>query len=165
VHGEYRHLARHRDLALECGVTPGNALMLDDGQPLTLYRDRFELGGRIPAESLLVDGKGVGDVGALVLRERQLLGSAGVVVVSLVLDAQSGALLHGPDIVSRGFVFTRFFDHVLDDAKCLARDMLADRPAGEDAARLGERIRSSMRGFFRRVMGRDPVVLPIVTEV
>ena len=165
IHGEYRHLARHRDLALECGVAPGKALMLDDGQPLTLYRDRFELGGRIPAESLLVDGKGVGDVGALILRERQLLGSAGVVVASLVLDAETGELLHGPDLVSRGFVFTRHFEHVLDEAKGLVLDQLADRPEGEDSARLGERLRSSLRGFFRKAVGRDPVVLPIITRI
>jgi ribonuclease J len=165
MHGEYRHLARHRDLALECGVAPGNALMLDDGQPLTLHRSGFELGAKIPAESLLVDGKGVGDVGALVLRERQLLGTAGVVVVSLVLDAKTGTLLHGPVIVSRGFVFTRRFDHVLDDAKCLVLDQLEDRPENDDIARLGDRIRSSMRSFFRKVMGRDPVVLPVITEI
>jgi ribonuclease J len=165
MHGECRHLAQHRDLALECGVAPGNALLLYDGQPLTLYPDRFELGDRIPAASLLVDGKGVGDVGALVLRERQLLRDAGVVVVSLILDAKTGELLHGPDIVSRGFVFARHFDHILDDAKCLVRDQLEDRPENDDAARLGERIRACARAFFRKVMGRDPVVLPIITEI
>ena len=165
IHGEYRHLARHRDLALECGVAPGNALMLDDGQPLTLYRDRFELNDRIPAESLLVDGKGVGDVGALVLRERQLLGAAGVVVVSLILDAVTGKLLHGPDIVSRGFVFTQHFEHVLDDAKRLVLNQLEERLETDGIERLGDRIRSSTRGFFRKVMGRDPMVLPIIMEL
>ena len=165
IHGEFRHMARHRDLARECGVIPDNALMLEDGQPITLYGDRFEIGEKVAAESLMVDGKGVGDVGALVLRERQLLGDAGVVVVSLVLDAETGELLHGPNIVSRGFVFTRRFDHVLEDAKCLVLDQLEDRSINDTASKLGERIRSSMRSFFRKVMGRDPVVLPMITEL
>ena len=165
IHGEFRHMARHRELARECGVAPEHSLMLEDGQPLTLYADSFELGEKIPAESLLVDGKGVGDVGALVLRERQLLGGAGVVVVSLVLDEQTGELLHGPDVVSRGFVFTRRFDHVLEDAKCLVLDQIEERPDNDDITKLGERIRSSMRSFFRKVMGRDPVVLPVIIEL
>ncbi len=165
VHGEFRHMVRHRDLARECGVAAENALILEDGQPLTLFKDGFRLEEKIPAESLLVDGKGVGDVGALVLRERQLLGGAGVVVASIVLDAHTGALLRGPEMISRGFVFTRRFDHILEDAKCLVLDQLENRPENDDATKLGDRIRSSLRGFFRKVMGRDPVVLPVITEI
>ena len=165
VHGEFRHMVRHRELAYECGVPSGKALILEDGQPLTLLPENFRLEEKIPAESLLVDGKGVGDVGALVLRERQLLGAAGVVVTSMVLDAHTGELLHGPEMISRGFVFTRRFDHILEDAKCLVLDQLEDRPEDDDLAKLADRIRSSLRGFFRKVMGRDPVVLPIITEI
>ena len=164
VHGEFRHMVRHRDLARECGVRDENALILEDGQPLTLLPKGFRLEEKIPAESLLVDGKGVGDVGASVLRERQLLGDAGVVVASLILD-RDGGLIHGPDIISRGFIFTQQFDHILEDAKDVVLEQLENRSAQDDITRLGERLRSVLRGFFRKTMGRDPIVLPIISQL
>ena len=165
IHGEYRHLIQHRDLARDWGVPPERAMILDDGEPLTLMPDgniRFE--EKIPAGSILVDGKGVGDVGNLVLRERQLLGGDGVVVVVLVLDEETGEVIHGPDMISKGFVFEQQFSHLLEDAKCLVLDHLEATPR-LGIPRLSDRIRSSLRSFFRRVVGRDPVVVPVITEV
>ncbi|MDD6088339.1 MAG: ribonuclease J [Desulfovibrionaceae bacterium] len=165
VHGEYRHLIRHRDLALEEGIQPENALIFCDGEPITLLSDGTLIREQpIPMESILVDGKGVGDVGNLVLRERQLLGGDGVVIVSMVLDEITGELLQGPKIISRGFVYEQRFDHILEDSKCLVLDQLEVSPR-PDIARLGDRIRSSMRSFFRSVVGRDPIVIPIITEM
>ena len=164
IHGEYRHLIQHRDLARAWGIAPERTLILDDGEPLTLLPDTIRLEEKIPADSILVDGKGVGDVGNLVLRERQLLGGDGVVVVVLVLDEETGEVIHGPDMISKGFVFEQQFSHLLEDAKCLVLDHLETSPR-LGIPRLGDRIRSSLRSFFRKVVGRDPVVVPVITQV
>lgn len=166
IHGEYRHLIQHRQLAREYGIPLERATILEDGRPLTLLPDgEYRLEEKISAASILVDGKGVGDVGNLVLRERQLLGGDGVVVVVLVIDAETREILHGPDMISKGFVFEQQFSHILEDAKCLVLDLFEEGIANLAPQRLGERIRSSMRSFFRKVVGRDPVVVPVITEV
>ncbi len=164
IHGEFRHLVANRDLALECGVTPERALILENGMPITLLPRSVRLEERIAVDPILVDGKGVGDVGSLVLRERQLLGGDGMVIVVVVLDSETNEILHGPDMLSKGFVFEQSFHHVLDDAKCLVLDLLEEEPR-LSLPRLHERMRSVLRGFFRKVVGRDPVVVPILTEV
>ena len=164
LHGASRHLIQHRDLARDWGIAPERTFILDDGEPLTLLPDTIRLEEKIPADSILVDGKGVGDVGNLVLRERQLLGGDGVVVVVLVLDEETGEVIHGPDMISKGFVFEQQFSHLLEDAKCLVLDHLETSPR-LGIPRLGDRIRSSLRSFFRKVVGRDPVVVPVITEV
>lgn len=164
IHGEYRHLIQHRDLARDWGIAPERTFIINDGEPLTLLPDTIRLEEKIPADSILVDGKGVGDVGNLVLRERQLLGGDGVVVVVLVLDEETGEVIHGPDMISKGFVFEQQFSHLLEDAKCLVLDHLETSPR-LGIPRLGDRIRSSLRSFFRKVVGRDPVVVPVITEV
>ncbi len=124
VHGEFRHLARHRELARECGVAPEKIIVMENGDTLSLLPQGVRQEEKIAVESILVDGKGVGDVGASVLRERQLLGGDGVVVVSVTIDAADGSILHGPELISRGFMFTEHFEHVLEDAKQLVLDQL-----------------------------------------
>ena len=164
VHGEYRHLFKHGQLARECGVKPDNVVLLEDGCPLTLLPDGIRLEPPVPVECTLVDGKGVGDVGSAVLRERRILGDEGMVIVVLVLDAETGSVLHGPEMFSKGFVFEQHYSHVLEDAKCLVLDEIESVRPGQ-LTRLQEGIRASLRRFFRRVLERDPVVVPIVSEV
>ena len=89
----------------------------------------------------------------------------GMVVVVIVIDGESGELLHGPDMISKGFVFEQQYSHILEDAKCLVLDLFEEGTADLTPHRLGERIRASLRGFFRKVVGRDPVVVPAITEV
>lgn len=163
VHGEYQHLVMHGRLAESCGVRRENIILLRDGQPLTILPRGFRLETPVAVECTLVDGKGVGDVGASVLRERRILGDEGVVIVALVLDAATGSVLHGPEMISRGFVFEQQLSHVLEDAKCLVLDELENSPAS--TGRLRENIRTSLRRFFRRVLERDPVVVPVISEV
>jgi ribonuclease J len=115
-------------------------------------------------ESVLVDGKGVGDVGQSVLRERHILGGEGMVVVVMVVDENIWEILVGPDIVSKGFVFEQHYNHVLEDAKCIILDLFENIPPG-DVTYLQDRIRSTLRRFFRKVLERDPVVVPMVTVV
>lgn len=163
VHGEYQHLVMHGRLAESCGVRRENVILLRDGQPLTILPRGFRLETPVAVECTLVDGKGVGDVGASVLRERRILGDEGVVIVSLVLDAETGSVLHGPEMISRGFVFEQQLSHVLEDAKCLVLDEL--ETSLHSTSRLRENIRTSLRRFFRRVLERDPVVVPVISEI
>lgn len=160
VHGEFQQLVQHGRLAEECGVE--QVAILEDGMPIAIYPDSYELLPPIAVECTLVDGKGVGDVGASVLRERRILGDEGIVIVSIILDAATGHILEGPDIISLGFVYEQQLKHVLEDAKCLVLDEMEEQ---ESPSRLKETIRASLRRFFRRVLERDPIVMPIIYAV
>jgi ribonuclease J len=164
VHGEYRHLALHARLAQECGVSPDCTRIIEDGQPITFTQNAIRLETPIPVESVMVDGKGVGDVGRMVLKERRILGGEGMVAVNVVMAADTGEILHGPEMISRGFVFEQQYSHLLEDAKCLVLDQI-ESTNPSDTVRLADRIRSSLRRFFRDVLGRDPIVVPIVTQL
>lgn len=163
VHGEYRHLVQHADLAGECGA--GQCFILEDGQPVTLTADSVIIGERQPIDSVLVDGKGVGDVGRSVLRDRKILANEGIVIVSLLVDEVSGELLKTPDIISRGFVFEKEYSHILDDAKCVAVDQFENARPGDAASKLKDAIRMALRRFFRDIMGRDPIIETIITFI
>ncbi len=164
VHGEYRHLVKHGRLAVECGVAPERSIVLENGDPLTFLPDGIRLEEKIPVDSIYVDGKGVGDVGHTVLKERQLLGGGGLVVAIMVIEEENWEILLGPEVQSKGFVFEQQYSHYLEDAKCIILDIFENIPPGEDN-KLRERIRSSLRRFFRKVLERDPVVLPLVMVV
>jgi ribonuclease J len=164
IHGEYRHLVKHSRLAVECGVHPAKAIVVEDGQPLLLTPDNLAIGEAIPLESTFVDGKGVGDVGETVLRERQLLSEEGLVIAHMVLDEQTGEILDGPSLISKGLVFEQEYSHLLEDAKCLLMDLFEDTPPGQ-TEKLRDRTRSALRRYFRSILGRDPVVVPIITLV
>ncbi|MDR1360236.1 MAG: ribonuclease J [Deltaproteobacteria bacterium] len=164
VHGEYRHLVKHRRLAVECGVDEDDAHIIEDGQPFTLTLDGFFLEEPIPAESIMVDGKGVGDVGQSLLKERRILGDEGMVVATVVLSGETWEILQGPELFSKGFVFEQQYSHILEEAAQVARESVQSSTPG-DEARLKERLRASLRRFFRKILDRDPVLVPIVTIV
>ena len=164
VHGEYRHLVKHKRLAVECGVAPERAMVIENGSPVTFTPDNVRFEEHIRAERILVDGKGVGDVGQSVLKERQLLADEGMVIVLLVVDESTGEIAIGPDIISKGFVFEQRFMHLLEDAKCIVLDV-HENINPEDTQKLKERIRSALRRFFRKAIGRDPVVVPLVITI
>jgi ribonuclease J len=167
IHGEYQHLVKHGRLAQSCGVGKDKILLLENGQPLTLLPDSFRLEEPIPVDYTLVDGKGVGDVGFSVLKERRILGDEGMVIVVLVIDSETGSVLYGPEMISRGFVFEQRYNHVLEDAKCLVLDeleLMQLRHASR-VSRIQENIRSSLRRFFKHLLDRDPMVVAIVSEV
>ncbi|MDR1776391.1 MAG: ribonuclease J [Desulfovibrio sp.] len=163
IHGEYQHLVKHARLARTCGVLPENAIVLEDGAPLTLTDSDFRLEQCVTPEYTLVDGKGVGDVGLVVLRERRILGDEGMVIVVLVLDSATGSVLHGPEMTSRGFVFEQQYSYILEDAKCLVLDEIES--AQGNVPHMREGIRSSLRKFFKRVLERDPVVVVAISEI
>lgn len=161
VHGEYRHLIKHARLAVETGVAPERAMVIEDGEPVSFLSHGIRLEESLPVQCTLVDGKGVGDVGQTVLKERQLLAGEGLVIVSLVVDAPTGEILTGPDVISKGFIFEQHYSHLLEDAKCIVLDVFENIPPGH-TKKLRERIRSALRRFFRKVLDRDPVVVPLV---
>lgn len=161
VHGEYRHLVKHCRLAQECGVAPERTIILENGDPITLTPDGVRFEEHVPVEFILVDGKGVGDVGQSVLKERALLAGEGLVIVVMVVDEKTGEVTLGPNIMSKGFVFEQQYSHVLEDAKCIVWDIFENIPPGNPEL-LKERIRSSLRRFFRKILERDPVVVPLV---
>lgn len=163
VHGEYRHLFKHAELAVACGVAPERAFIVESGSPVTFSATGIRLEDPICADSVLVDGKGVGDVGQSVLRERQILSGAGMVIVLLVQD-ETGIIVFGPSVQSKGFIFEQHFSHLLEDAKCIVLDMLENNP-GAEIGKLEDRIRSGLRRFFRTVLERDPVVIPLIVRV
>ena len=163
VHGEYRHLFKHAELAVSRGVARERALILENGHPVTLSPSGIRLEEAVNAESILVDGKGVGDVGQSVLKERQILGGEGLVVVLIVQD-EFGTIVFGPSVQSKGFIFEQHFAHILEDAKCIILDVVEGNPNCE-TYKLEERIRSSLRRFFRKVLERDPIVIPLVARV
>jgi ribonuclease J len=163
-HGEFRHLVKHSQLARECGVAPERAIVLEDGQPLTFLEHGIRFEEEFSARSVLVDGKGVGDVGRTILRERQLLADEGMVVMILVLDNESGEIMMGPQIQSKGFVFEQQYAHILKEAESIVMDVYQKIPTGS-WKKLRDRIKAALRRYFRKSLGRDPVIVPLVITI
>ncbi len=164
VHGEYRHLVKHVNLAREWGVAPERAIILENGQPVTLLARGVRFEEEFQARSVLVDGKGVGDVGRSILRERHLLAGEGMVIVVLILDNETGEILVGPRIQSKGFIFEQQYAHILQEAETIVLDVYKKIPAGP-WKKLRDRIKSALRRHFRSTLDRDPVIVPLVITV
>jgi ribonuclease J len=166
VHGEYRHLLGHARLAESVGITPDRVFLIEDGMGVEISANAARVVGRFPAGRVLVDGKSVGDIGAVVLRDRQLLAEDGLVAVSLAVD-RHGAVVAGPEIASRGFVYVKENEALLEEMKKVVLAALAERDpdAPSDRELIGATVRSAVRHFVNQRFRRRPVVLPIVLEV
>ncbi len=167
VHGEYRHLVRHGELAQEMGVAKDNVLIMSSGDVLELSENSAKVVDHVPAQGILVDGLGVGDVGNIVLRDRQYLSENGLIIVVLTLEKYSNQILAGPDIVSRGFVYVRESENLMDEAaevvnaavdRCMSRNM-------SDWGKIKNEIKDSLSDFLWKKMKRNPMILPIIMEV
>ncbi len=167
VHGEFRHLKVHKDLAVEMGIPKENVIILRSGDVLALSEEKAEIVGKVPSRGILVDGLGVGDVGNIVLRDRQLLSQNGLFIVVVTLDKFNNTLLAGPDIVSRGFVYVRESEQLIEDAKNVVCDTLEEcgRKNITDWSRLKSAIRDDLADFLWKQMKRSPMILPIIMEV
>jgi ribonuclease J len=167
VHGEYRHLLQHARLAESVGIPTDRIFLVEDGEGLEVSRSGGRLLSGFPAGRVLVDGKGIGDVGAVVLRDRQLLGEAGMVAVALTVDRETGAILAGPEIDSRGFVYMKEADELMAEVKVAVRDALLAREEPEviDRELIGAIVRSAVRRFINQRFQRKPVVLPLVLTI
>ena len=166
VHGEYRHLLAHARLAESVGIGPDRVFLIEDGMGVEVSKATARLVGRFPAGRVLVDGKSVGDIGAVVLRDRQLLAEDGLVAVSLAVD-RDGVVVAGPEIASRGFVYVKESEPLLEELKKAVLAALAERDPDAPWERdlVGATVRSAVRHFINQRFRRKPVVLPIILEV
>jgi len=167
VHGEYRHLKRHAELAVEMGVDKENVKILSTGDVLEIGEDIFEVTDKVVAQGIMVDGLGVGDVGNIVLRDRQHLSQNGLMIVVVTLEQGSNMVLAGPDIVSRGFVYVRESETLIDECRevALAAIEYCQDKGITDWGKIKSTIRDSLGEFLWKKTKRNPMILPIISEV
>ncbi len=167
VHGEYRHLILHSRLAKEVGIPKENILLAENGQIVEFDKKGGRVNGRVSTGRVLIDGKGVGDVGRSVLKERRVLSEEGMVAVTMAFDEETGVVVYGPEIVSRGFVFETESGYLLEDAQCVILEIVEE--VTPDVANRVDKIRSkiktALRQYFFFTIGRRPVILPFIMEV
>jgi ribonuclease J len=167
IHGEYRHLILHARLAKEVGIAEDNILLAENGEIIEFDEAGGKLHGSATTGRVLIDGKGVGDVGRSVLKERRILSEEGLVAVTLAFDEETGIIMYGPEIVSRGFVFETESGHLLEDAQCVILEIV-DEITPEVLNRVDKirsKIQTALRQYFFFTIGRRPVILPFIMEV
>jgi len=167
VHGEYKHLKAQAKIAKELGIDKENIFILHSGDVLELREEKAEVTGKVPVGAILVDGLGVGDVGNVVLRDRQHLAEDGILIVVLALDSYSSQLVSGPDIVSRGFVYVRESDELLEEARLLVDGaVMGCLDKGQtDWGKLKSTIKDVLSEYVWKKTKRRPMILPIIMEV
>ncbi|MCM1157081.1 MAG: ribonuclease J [Bacteroidales bacterium] len=167
VHGEYRHLKRHAELAVEMGVDKENVEILSNGMVLELSTDHAKVVGHVTSQGILVDGLGVGDVGNIVLRDRQHLSQNGLIIVVIALEKQSNLLISGPDIVSRGFVYVRESENLMEECRDVVEEALNQclEHKVTDWGKIKTSIKDDLGEFLWKRTKRNPMILPIITEV
>ena len=167
VHGEYRHLMAQKGIAEAMGIPKENILIMSSGDVVELSRDSCKVVDHVQAGAILVDGLGVGDVGNIVLRDRQNLAQNGIIIVVLTLEKYSNQLLSGPDIVSRGFVYVRESEDLLEESRKVVEEAVQDclDRHVSDWGKIKNIIRDSLSDFLWKKMKRNPMILPIIMEV
>ncbi len=167
VHGEQKHLQKHAALARSMGMDPKNVLIGDIGKVVEITPDKMEVVGSVQAGRILVDGLGVGDVGSIVLRDRKHLAEDGLIVVVATIDPEAGEVVAGPDIVSRGFVYVRESEKLIDDAKAIARNVLESccREHAYDWNTMKGKVRDELSHMLFQKTKRSPMILPIIMDV
>ena len=167
VHGEYVHLLSHRDLALSLGIPKENIFVMNIGEVLEISKKDAKVNGTVPSGQVLVDGLGVGDVGNIVLRDRRNLSENGLMIVVVAIDSASGCIVSGPDIISRGFVYVRESEDLMDEAKSVINDALMKCEANHISgwSNIKNTIKDTLKNFLWQKMKRSPMILPIIMEV
>ena len=167
VHGEYRQLIAHSETAKSLGFDDKNIFLLTNGRILELNQDEAKLTGTVPFGKVMVDGLGVGDVGNIVLRDRQHLSQDGLIIVVLTMDSATGEVIAGPDIISRGFVYVRESENLMEDVKAVIA-VQVQKCVDEhitDWASIKSNIKDNLREYIYRTTKRNPMILPIIMEV
>jgi len=169
IHGEYRHLVVHARLAEGLGVPKEKSFVVEDGGIIVFDENGGKISGRVNVGKILVDGKGIGDVGRSVLKERHQLSEHGLVIVSMVLDEETGDIISGPDLVSKGFVFNAATGYLVDDAQCVILEVVEELRqgllGGMDMEILRNRLTKALKEYFNFAIKRKPMILPVIIQV
>ena len=167
VHGEYRQLRAHGETAGLMGIDKENILMMTNGRVLEMNQEEAKFTGSVPSGRILVDGLGVGDVGNIVLRDRQHLAQDGLIVIVLTMDSQTGEVVAGPDIISRGFVYVRESENLMDDVKSVVRHEISkcEERGVRDWATIKSTVKENLRDYLFIKTKRNPMIIPIIMEV
>lgn len=168
VHGEYKHLKKHAQLALDMGIDPSHVIIPDIGKVLEFDgKGGCSMNAAVPAGQVLVDGLGVGDVGSIVLRDRKHLAQDGLIIVVMTMNSDTGTVAAGPDIVSRGFVYVREAEQLMEDSRTVVRSAVMDceEKGIKEWGAIKTRVKESLSTFLYQKTKRSPMILPIIMEV
>ena len=167
VHGEYRQLIAHSETAQSMGIDKDNIIMLQNGRVLEINEDSAEFTSTVQSGRVLVDGLGVGDVGNIVLRDRQHLSQDGLIIIVLTMDGSTGEVIAGPDVISRGFVYVRESENLMDDVKAVVRHEVKKCEEREirDWSKIKTTVRENLRDYIFAKTKRNPMIIPIIMEV
>ncbi|PWM21448.1 MAG: RNase J family beta-CASP ribonuclease [Oscillospiraceae bacterium] len=168
VHGEYKHLAKNRDLAREMGIQDDRIMVAENGQVIELTAESMKSVTSVVSGAVMVDGSGIGDVGSIVLRDRRMLSEEGLIIAVATIDSKTGAILAGPDVVSRGFVYVRESEELLVGARQVCRQALAaagNGQGGREWSNLKQAVRDQLGSYLFNKTKRRPIILPIIQEV
>jgi len=167
IHGEYRHLILHGRLARAAGIPEENIFLTENGQILELDKKGCKINGRVPSGRILVDGKGVGDIGKSVLMERRILSRHGIVAVTIAFDEDTGYIVYGPEFTSRGFVFELQTGHLLRDAECVVLEVIeeVDFDTPDRVSKIQSKIVKALKKYFYFAIRRRPQILTFIIEV
>ncbi len=166
VHGEYRHLKKHAQIAESLGIPPSRIFVAENGQVIEISKKKAAVTGKVTAGKVLVDGLGVGDVGNIVLRDRRQLSQDGIMIVVVTINKASGQIVAGPDIVTRGFVYVRESEHLIENAKVKVNEALEQcrRKNITEWAAIKSQIRDKLGKHLYEITGRKPMIMPIIME-
>ena len=167
VHGEYRQLIAHSETAQSMGIEKDNIIMLQNGRVLEINEEGAELTGTVPNGRILVDGLGVGDVGSIVLRDRQHLSQDGLIVIVLTMDSSTGEVVAGPDVISRGFVYVRESENLMDEVKSVVKHEIrkCEEKGIREWSTIKSNVRENLRDYIFTKTKRNPMIIPIIMEV
>ncbi|MEW6031487.1 MAG: ribonuclease J [Bacillota bacterium] len=167
VHGEWRHMVRNGQLARDVGILDEDIYIVENGSVLEFSRERGRLAGKVHSGQVLVDGLGVGDVGSVVLRDRRQLAQDGIVLVSVAVNPDSGEVVSGPEVISRGFVFARESEELISEARKRTKQTIVDLCADgrKDWPALKTKVRQTLSALFQERTKRRPIVIPVILEV
>ena len=167
VHGEYRQLIAHGETAQSMGIEPKNIIYMSNGRVLEINEEEAKFNGSVPSGRVLVDGLGVGDVGNIVLRDRQHLSQDGLIIIVLTMDSQTGEVVAGPDVISRGFVYVRESENLMDDVKSVVRHEIGkcEQRGIRDWSTIKSTVRENLRDYIFMKTKRNPMIIPIIMEV
>jgi len=167
IHGEYRHLTLHARLAEQMGIPKQRILKAENGQVMEFDKHGGRMAGKVETGRILIDGKGIGDVGRSVLRDRRMLSEEGFVVVNIAFDEETGVVVYGPEVVSRGFVFEMEKGHILEDAKCVILEIVEEiGPECENRLeKIKTKIATSLKSYFSFAIRRRPFIIPFIIEI